>query len=104
MGAVLGAALGLSAAVTGLRAIAVDSGVIIAADAYGKVKTVLQILALIPLILHYPWFGLPFETIGQFLLYIALALTVFSGVNYFVVFFREQRLISGEHVNQDEDR
>ncbi len=73
--------------ITGLRAIAVDEGVVIAADKYGKFKTILQMLALGPLILHYPWFGLDPVPLGFFLLYIALALTVFSGVNYLRAYY-----------------
>jgi CDP-diacylglycerol--glycerol-3-phosphate 3-phosphatidyltransferase len=76
--------------VTGLRAIAAEARVIIAADRYGKLKTILQFTALVPVMVHYPWLGLPFAPVGQFLLYIALALTVFSGWNYFQTFFREQ--------------
>lgn len=89
--------------VTGLRAMAVDSGIVIAADKYGKLKTLLQLLALGPLILHHSWFGLPLAAIGQFLLYIALALTVFSGVNYFVIFFKAQYSVetSTENTNKD---
>jgi len=75
--------------VTGLRAIAADEGVVIAADKYGKIKTVLQLVALEPLLLHYTWFGIPMHSIGIFLLYIALVLTVFSGCNYFLNFFRD---------------
>lgn len=78
--------------VTGLRAVAADDGVVIAADKYGKLKTVLQLVALEPLILHYSWLGIPMHMIGMILLYIALALTVFSGCNYFLVFFRNWRL------------
>ncbi|MCC8193943.1 MAG: CDP-diacylglycerol--glycerol-3-phosphate 3-phosphatidyltransferase [Deltaproteobacteria bacterium] len=74
--------------ITGLRAIAADEGVIIAADNFGKWKTILQMLALVPLILHYPWFGLNPVPLGQFLLYIATALTIFSGVNYLYTFHR----------------
>lgn len=77
--------------VTGLRAVAADEGVIIAADRYGKMKTALQMIALGPLLLHYPWLGLPVAAIGDFLLYTALALTVFSGYNYFMHFFRNWR-------------
>ncbi|MDR1359707.1 MAG: CDP-diacylglycerol--glycerol-3-phosphate 3-phosphatidyltransferase [Deltaproteobacteria bacterium] len=76
--------------VTGLRAIAAEAGIIIAADRYGKLKTIMQFTALVPVMVHYSWLGLPFETVGQFLLYMALALTVFSGWNYFRTFFREQ--------------
>ncbi len=81
--------------VTGLRAIASEEGVIISADKYGKAKTVLQLFALEPLILHYSWFGIPLHGIGQILLYTALALTVFSGCNYFMNFFRNWRLKQG---------
>ena len=41
--------------VTGLRAIAIDEGIVLAADRYGKLKTVLQIAAIIPMLLHYPY-------------------------------------------------
>ena len=44
--------------ITGLRAIAIDEGIVMAADRYGKLKTVLQICAIIPLILNYPFFGI----------------------------------------------
>lgn len=69
-------------AVTGLRAIAADYGMIIAADSVGKLKTILQIMALCPLTLHYPWFGLDPRPIGTVFLYAALILTVFSGAKY----------------------
>ncbi len=78
--------------VTGLRAIAAEEGVVLAADQYGKAKTVMQIVALIPLIMHYDWhydrYYLPMHATGVFLLYIALALTVISGCNYFWNFFK----------------
>ena len=74
--------------ITGLRAIAADEGVVIAADTFGKWKTILQMVALVPLILHYPWFGLNPIPLGQFLLYIAVALTIFSGANYLYTFHR----------------
>lgn len=79
--------VGRELAVTGLRAMAVDEGVIIAADKYGKLKTVLQILAIIPLTIHYSWLQVDFQLIGVFFLYMALLLTVFSGVNYFNGFY-----------------
>lgn len=72
--------------ITGLRAIAADEGVVIAADKFGKWKTILQMVALVPLTLHYPWFGFNPVPLGQFLLYIAVALTVFSGGNYLYTF------------------
>jgi CDP-diacylglycerol--glycerol-3-phosphate 3-phosphatidyltransferase len=82
--------------VTGLRAMASDAGVCLAADKFGKAKTVLQITAIVPLMLHYPVAGVAFSPLGEVLLYIALAMTVFSGVNYCCDFYnsayRRQRL------------
>jgi len=81
--------------VTGLRAMAADQGVIIAADAFGKLKTFLQSLAICPLLLHYPWFGLDPAPIGRGLLYFALALTLVSGVNYLYRFYKDYPETSG---------
>ncbi len=88
--------IGRELAVTGLRAIAADEGVVIAADKYGKIKTVMQIVAIIPLTLHHPLLGIPLHQIGLFLLYIALILTIFSGVNYFMGFYGNWRENSGK--------
>jgi CDP-diacylglycerol--glycerol-3-phosphate 3-phosphatidyltransferase len=76
-------------AVTGLRAMAVDEGIVLAADKYGKLKTTIQSLAIVPLTVHYPFWGLDPQPVGKFLLYIALILTVFSGVNYFYAFYKQ---------------
>ncbi len=76
-------------AVTGLRAVAADNGVVIAADKFGKWKTVLQLLALAPLIIHYSFWGISPEPIGLLILYLALILTVFSGGNYFYRFYKD---------------
>ncbi len=78
--------IGRELVVTGLRAMAADQGVVIAADKYGKIKTIMQTLSLLLLTLHYEWFGFNPVPLGQVLLYIALAVTIFSGVNYFRVF------------------
>jgi len=66
-------------AVTGLRAIAAERGVVIAASWMGKVKTVLQIAAVIALIAANPapaWVDA--------LVYLAVAATVISGADYFL--------------------
>ena len=75
--------------VTGLRAVAADRGVVIAADRFGKWKTGFQIAAVIPLLLHYDFLGIPFAVIGWWLLIIAAVLTVLSGVNYFYTFYAD---------------
>jgi len=79
--------IGRELMVTGLRSLAVDKGMIIAADTFGKLKTILQIVALCPLMLHYPWFGVDVVPLGKIMLYIALAMTVFSGGNYLYRFY-----------------
>ncbi|MGI5902445.1 MAG: CDP-diacylglycerol--glycerol-3-phosphate 3-phosphatidyltransferase [Desulfitobacteriia bacterium] len=74
--------LGREFAVTGLRAIAVADGVIISASKLGKLKTMTQVIAITLLILN-DWPLSYFHIyIGQPLLYIALVLTVISGLDY----------------------
>lgn len=86
------AIVGREMAVTGLRAVASDSGIVIAAGPLGKLKTVFQIAALVPLIVYYPFFGIDFMAIGQVLLWTALILTVWSGIDYFYKFFKKHSL------------
>ena len=73
--------------VTGLRAVAADKGQVIAADTYGKMKTIMQSVALVPLLYHYPLFGLNCAVLGQALLFVAMLLTVYSGWNYLHGFY-----------------
>ena len=75
--------------VTGLRAMAADEGIVIEADTFGKWKTTLQSVAVVPLTIHYPVMGINVHTLGEFLLYIALALTVVSGVKYIYTYYCE---------------
>jgi CDP-diacylglycerol---glycerol-3-phosphate 3-phosphatidyltransferase len=75
-------------AVTGLRAMAADQGLVIAADKYGKLKTIFQIVALCPLVLYNTWFGFDPMPLGTLLLYAALVLALFSGSNYMLNFYR----------------
>lgn len=71
-------------AVTGLRLVASGEGEVIAASTWGKWKTVSQIIAAAALLLHNMIFELmnfPFATI---MVYVAVILTVLSGIDYFV--------------------
>jgi CDP-diacylglycerol--glycerol-3-phosphate 3-phosphatidyltransferase len=77
--------------VTGLRAIAVEQGTVIAADRFGKLKTIVQIVALCPLLLHYTWWGFDPQPLGMGLMWAAVVLTVFSGANYLRNFFKSMR-------------
>ena len=66
-------------AVTGLRAIAAERGVVISASWMGKLKTVLQIAAIFALIA-----ANPAPTWVNVLVYVAVAATVISGADYFL--------------------
>ncbi len=84
--------VGRETTVTGLRAIAAEKGQVIAADRYGKLKTIFQVLAICPLILHYSWWGFNPAPLGTLLILVALILTVFSGGNYLFRFFSQVNL------------
>ncbi len=83
--------LGREITVTGLRAVAAEKGLVLAADTYGKLKTLFQVVALCPLILHYSWAGFDPRPLGWFLIILALILTLFSGTNYMIRFCRYWR-------------
>lgn len=64
--------------ISGFRLIASDNGIVIAAGIWGKIKTVVQMVMTICLIIYKG----PFVTIGNILVYAAVALTVISLVDY----------------------
>ena len=84
--------------VTGLRSVASSDGIVIAASNLGKYKTIFQMVAIIGLLLHYDYcwfFGLDvnllcanFHNVGIFFFYISLVLTLWSGLDYLVKFFK----------------
>jgi CDP-diacylglycerol--glycerol-3-phosphate 3-phosphatidyltransferase len=75
--------------VDGIRAIASTEGVVIQASSLGKQKTLCQIFAVTALMIHYPFLGADAHTIGTVILYLALVLSVYSGVDYFIKFYKE---------------
>jgi len=76
--------LGREFAVSGLRAVKAEEGVIIPASKLGKLKTVSQIFAVILIILENVF---PFlKGVGQWAMYIAVVITIVSGVDYFYKF------------------
>jgi len=85
--------VGREVAVTGLRGIASAQGMVIAASDLGKAKTVLQSIALIGLLLHYEYLGINFHFLGMLLLWVALGVTLWSGIDYFYKFYREHQKI-----------
>lgn len=80
-------------AVNGLRSLASAEGLVIAASEGGKVKTALQLVAVTMLLIHfrYPVLGIDrsvdYHTAGMGVLYVSLAMTVISGLDYGRKFF-----------------
>jgi CDP-diacylglycerol---glycerol-3-phosphate 3-phosphatidyltransferase len=68
--------------VTGLRAVALSKDIIIAAEIGGKIKTTLQVIAIICLILKNSLFGIDLYDIGIVLIWASLVLSIISGVQY----------------------
>ncbi|MFB1049506.1 CDP-diacylglycerol--glycerol-3-phosphate 3-phosphatidyltransferase [Paraliobacillus sp. JSM ZJ581] len=71
-------------AVTGLRLVAAGEGIVLAAGNMGKWKTTFQLVSIAALLLHnfpFSFINFPFDILT---LYIALILTVISGIDYFV--------------------
>jgi CDP-diacylglycerol--glycerol-3-phosphate 3-phosphatidyltransferase len=71
-------------AVSGLREIAAAEQVIIHASPMAKMKTVLQIVAILLLILDYQIWPLSFPIVGMGLLTLSLVLSLVSGVEYYL--------------------
>jgi CDP-diacylglycerol--glycerol-3-phosphate 3-phosphatidyltransferase len=76
--------IGRELAVTGLRNIIAEKGEDMSASNLGKYKTGFQIAAIIPLMFHYPFFGLNVQVIGALFLWGALVFTIWSGADYFI--------------------
>lgn len=65
--------------ITGLRLLLVQKNIVLAADWSGKIKTVTQMFAIIAILFFDFQWSIP---IGNILLYISLALTIYSGYDY----------------------
>jgi CDP-diacylglycerol---glycerol-3-phosphate 3-phosphatidyltransferase len=74
--------------VDGIRSIASSEGLFIQSSRLAKQKTVAQIFAVTALMIHYPIFGVDAHAVGMVILYIAFILTVYSGTDYFLKFYR----------------
>ena len=68
--------------ITGLRSVAASENIVVAANIWGKVKTVCQMFALMLLMLKPQIMALCGVNIGLWLMYVAVILTVYSGLDY----------------------
>jgi CDP-diacylglycerol--glycerol-3-phosphate 3-phosphatidyltransferase len=75
-------------AVTGLRGVAAQQGIVMAAEVLGKYKMIFQMFAVTGLLVHYTWpipgtgLSVDFHAAGMRFLWIALVLAIWSGVDY----------------------
>jgi CDP-diacylglycerol--glycerol-3-phosphate 3-phosphatidyltransferase len=70
--------------VTGLRAVAAAEGLIVGAEELGKYKMALQSIAIHGLLIHYTYVHVDFFAAGMFVLWIAMVVSVWSGIDYYV--------------------
>ena len=68
--------------ITGLRSVAASENIVVAANIWGKVKTVCQMIALMLLMVKPQIIDLCGINIGLWLMYVAVALTIYSGLDY----------------------
>jgi CDP-diacylglycerol--glycerol-3-phosphate 3-phosphatidyltransferase len=80
--------VGREFAVTGLRSIAASEGVVLAAEASGKIKMALQSIGVHALILHYTYYGIDWHAFGMVMLIVATVVGLWSAVEYHVILFR----------------
>jgi CDP-diacylglycerol--glycerol-3-phosphate 3-phosphatidyltransferase len=76
--------------VTGFRIIAAAEGVVIAASWLGKVKTIVQIVSIVAILLDnfpFSYVGFPFDVVA---LYAATIITILSGIDYI---YKNRRLL-----------
>ena len=83
--------------ITGLRGVASSSaGIVVAASGLGKIKSIIQYLGLGTLIFPLGVLPIPYlHHIGLAILYVALVITIWSGIDYFYklrrVFLEDER-------------
>ncbi|MDR2725169.1 MAG: CDP-diacylglycerol--glycerol-3-phosphate 3-phosphatidyltransferase [Candidatus Adiutrix sp.] len=82
-------------AVTGLRAVAAEKGLVISASESAKRKTLAQNIALFCLLWHHPLLWADTALVGTVILYVALAVTYWSAFLYFRDYFRARRVPFG---------
>ena len=71
-----------------IRSIASSEGNYIQASSLGKQKTLAQNIAVTALMINYSIFGVDVHFVGMIILYVALLLTIYSGVDYFIKFYQ----------------
>lgn len=75
--------------ITGLRMVASEQGIALAADKWGKIKMVLQVAAIAAVLLdNVPVQSITLMRVDELLMFAAAAITILSGVHYFINNFK----------------
>lgn len=75
--------------VTSLRIAAARDGIIMASSRLAQYKTAFQLVAVEMLLIHYTYAGINFHATGMLVLWIALFITLWSGIVYCIRFFKK---------------
>lgn len=75
--------------ITGLRVVALSKDIVIKAEMGGKLKVTAQITAIICLILGWDVVGIDLFDVGIVLIWTSIVLSVISGIQYMVSFWRK---------------
>ena len=76
-------------AVTGLRIAVAHEDISIESSRLAKYKTAFQLVAVVGLLIHYTYFNISFHLVGMIVLWIAMLITIWSGLIYFIKFFEK---------------
>ncbi|MBI4654871.1 MAG: CDP-diacylglycerol--glycerol-3-phosphate 3-phosphatidyltransferase [Nitrospirae bacterium] len=74
--------------VTGLRIVALSKNIVIPAETGGKIKTVIQVVSILILLITRSYIGIDLYSVGIILLWIAMVIGIVSGIQYFVLFWK----------------
>jgi CDP-diacylglycerol--glycerol-3-phosphate 3-phosphatidyltransferase len=75
----------------GIRSVAAANQIIIAAQPFGKWKTAIQMIAIPCMLIYDPLFQIPLGDLGYYLLWISVALSLISGYDYTIGYYRQVR-------------
>ena len=96
--------------VSGLRSIASTEGFTIEASDLGKLKTVIQIVSVVAVILahrwdawHFGWFIMPVYSVAVTAIYFMALVSTISAVDYFWAFWRKIAKATESHRKRDND-
>jgi len=83
--------LGRDIFIGGIRSVAAANQIIIAAKPFGKWKTAIQMMAIPCMLIYDPLFKIPLGDLGYCLLWISVALSLISGWEYTVGYYKQVR-------------